>query len=74
VLFRSVEDCASLVFLEFEYAEFGAKYADDKVVDIVAKTWVKMSDTGHAQALELVPLLPERLQKLTVQAVTGAAA
>lgn len=71
---QAVEDCASLVFLEFEYADFGAKYADEKVVDIVAKTWAKMSDGGHAQALELVPLLPERLQKLTVQAVTGAAA
>ena len=71
---QAVEDCASLVFLEFEYAEFGAKYADDKVIDIVAKTWAKMSETGHAQALELVPLLPERLQKLTVAAVTGAAA
>ena len=71
---QSVEDCASLVFLEFEYAEFGAKYADDKVIDIVAKTWTKMSDAGHAQALELVPLLPERLQKLTVAAVTGQAA
>jgi hypothetical protein len=71
---QAVEDCASLVFLEFEYADFGAKYADDKVVDIVAKTWAKMSDAGHAQALELVPLLPERLQKLTVQAVTGQAA
>ena len=68
---QAVEDCASLVFLEFEYAEFGAKYDDDKVVDIVAKTWAKMSDAGHAQALELVPLLPERLQKLTVRAVTG---
>ncbi len=71
---QSVEDCASLVFLEFEYVDFGAKYADEKVVDIVAKTWAKMSDAGHAQALDLVPLLPERLQKLTVQAVTGAAA
>ena len=71
---QAVEDCASLVFLEFEYAEFGAKHADDKVVDIVAKTWAKMSESGHAQALELVPLLPERLQTLTVRAVTGAAA
>lgn len=68
---QTVEDCASLVFLEHEYAEFGAKYTDEKVIDIVAKTWRKMSDAGHAQALELVPLLPERLQKLTVQAVTG---
>lgn len=68
---QTVEDCASLVFLEHEYAEFGEKYADDKVVDIVAKTWRKMSDAGHAQALELVPLLPERLQTLTVRAVSG---
>lgn len=68
---QTVEDCASLVFLEHEYAEFGDKHDDAKVIDIVAKTWRKMSDAGHAQALELVPLLPERLQKLTVQAVTG---
>lgn len=68
---QTVEDCASLVFLQYEYAEFGEKYSDDKIVDIVAKTWRKMSDAGHAQALELVPLLPERLQKLTVRAVTG---
>lgn len=69
---QTVEDCASLVFLEHEYVAFGAKHADDKVVDIVAKTWLKMSDAGHAQALGLVPLLPDRLQTLTVKAVTGA--
>lgn len=68
---QTVEDCASLVFLEHEYAAFGEKYTDEKVIDIVAKTWAKMSDAGHAQALELVPLLPERLQTLTVKAVTG---
>lgn len=70
---QAIEDCAALVFLEFEYAGFGAKYDDDdKIVDIVAKTWVKMSETGHAQALELLPALPERLRALTVRAVTGA--
>lgn len=71
---QAVEDCAALVFLEFDYVDFGAKHVDAKVVDIVAKTWVKMSEAGHAQALELVPLLPERLQRLTVAAVSGAAA
>lgn len=68
---QTVEDCASLVFLEHEYAEFGEKHDDAKIVDIVAKTWRKMSEAGHAQALELVPLLPERLRTLTVRAVTG---
>jgi len=69
---QTVEDCASLVFLEHEYAEFGAKHPDDKVVDIVAKTWIKMSEAGHAQALTLVPALPERLRTLTVKAVSGS--
>lgn len=69
---QAIEDCAALVFLEFEYVGFGAKYDDDKIVDIVAKTWVKMSEAGHAQALELLPALPERLRALTVRAVTGA--
>lgn len=69
---QTLEDCACLVFLEFESVEFLAKYSDDKIVDIVAKTWAKMSDAGHAQALELVPLLPERLQALIVKAVTTA--
>lgn len=69
---QAIEDCAALVFLEFEYAGFGAKHDDDRIVDIVAKTWVKMSDAGHAQALELLPALPERLRALTVRAVTGA--
>lgn len=68
---QTVEDCASLVFLEHEYVEFAPKYTDEKLKDIVAKTWKKMSDAGHAQALELVPHLPEKLQGLTVAAVTG---
>jgi hypothetical protein len=68
---QTLEDCACLVFLEFESVEFLAKYPDDKIVDIVAKTWAKMSEVGHAQALELVPLLPERLRALVVRAVTG---
>lgn len=68
---QTVEDCASLVFLEHEYVEFAPKYTDEKLKDIVAKTWRKMSEAGHAQALELVPLLPEKLQGLTVAAVTG---
>lgn len=68
---QTIEDCAALVFLEHEFAAFGAKYTDEKIVDIVAKTWAKMSEAGHAAALALVPSLPERLQALTVKAVTG---
>jgi hypothetical protein len=71
---QALEDCACLVFLENEFVAFVEKkadYDDDKIVTIVAKTWVKMSDDGHRLALELVPALPERLQTLVVKAVSG---
>lgn len=50
---QRLEDCACLVFLEHEYAAFAAKHADEKVIDIVRKTWAKMSPEGHAAALAL---------------------
>lgn len=69
---QALEDCACLVFLENEFAAFADKHADDKIVDIVAKTWVKMSDAGHAAAVGLLPGLPERLRALVLKAVTPA--
>ena len=57
---QTLEDCACLVFLEFEFAPFGEKYTDEKVVDIVAKTWAKMSENGHKAALALAGQLPDR--------------
>ncbi|WP_407048773.1 DUF4202 domain-containing protein [Methyloraptor flagellatus] len=66
---QALEDCACLVFLEHEFVPFAAEHSDEKIVDIVAKTWVKMSDAGHAAALQLAPLLPERLQRLVGEAV-----
>lgn len=68
---QTLEDVACLVFLEFEFAAFAAPHADDKVVDIVAKTWAKMSARGQAAALELAPALPERLLGLVQRAVAG---
>jgi len=52
-----LEDTACLVFLEHYAAEFAGKHPKDKVIDIVQKTWKKMSDEGHAAAMEL-PLDP----------------
>ncbi len=49
----AMEDALCLSFLEHEFAEFSAKHPDDKVVDIVAKTWQKMTERGHALALTL---------------------
>lgn len=50
---QAVEDVACLVFLEFYSEPFLTKYEEAKSVDIVQKTWRKMSEAGHAAALKL---------------------
>ena len=50
---QALEDAACLVFLEFHIAEFAAKTEHDKMINIVRKTWRKMSDQGHEFALKL---------------------
>lgn len=48
-----LEDVVCLVFLESYFAEFSAKHDPEKVIDILRKTWGKMSAQGHAAALAL---------------------
>ena len=48
-----LEDTICLVFLDYYFEEFAEKHEDEKVIDILQKTWVKMSDEGHAAALNL---------------------
>ena len=50
---QTIEDVICLVFMEFYFEEFAAKHPDDKVIDILQKTWKKMSDKGHEEALKL---------------------
>ncbi|MSR22574.1 MAG: DUF4202 domain-containing protein [Gemmatimonadetes bacterium] len=50
---QTLEDVACLVFLEHHLEEFTAEHDDDKVVDILRKTWAKMSARGRSAALEL---------------------
>ena len=66
---QSMEDALCLSFLEFELDEFAAKHADDKVVDIIQKTWGKMSERGHSKALELTPSLPPKAAALVQRAL-----
>lgn len=49
----TMEDALCLSFLEHEFGDFSAKHPDDKVVDIVTKTWAKMSAQAHEIALTL---------------------
>jgi hypothetical protein len=48
-----MEDVVCLVFMEHYFEEFAAKHKDEKIIDIVKKTWAKMSPEGHEAALKL---------------------
>lgn len=48
-----LEDVVCVVFLEHYLAAFMAKTEPSKMPGILAKTWRKMSDFGHAEALKL---------------------
>ena len=52
-----LEDALCLVFIETQFHDLAAKTEPDKMVDIVRKTLVKMSDEGkrHALAMSLDP-------------------
>ncbi|MGB5809939.1 MAG: DUF4202 domain-containing protein [Polyangiales bacterium] len=66
---QTMENALCLSFLEHEFAEFAAKHEDEKVVDIVQKTWRKMSERGHELALQLP--LSGRAQILVGRALSG---
>lgn len=52
---QCLEDVICLVFIEHYLADFAAKsgYDEAKLIDIIQKTWVKMSSVGQAAALQL---------------------
>ena len=50
---QTLEDVVCLVFLEFYLMKFSEKYAEDKLIEIIQKTWKKMSIDGHKVAFEL---------------------
>lgn len=63
-----LEDVICLVFLQHYFAEFSVKHDDAKVIDILRKTWGKMSAEGHEAALKL-PMGEER--RLVERALAG---
>jgi hypothetical protein len=48
-----LEDTACLVFLEYEFGAFAARHEEAKIVEILRKTWGKMSPRGQREALGL---------------------
>jgi len=67
-----IEDIAGLVFIEHYMLEFAQKhpeYDEEKWLDIIRKTWRKMSDQAHQFALAGHIALPEPLVPLIQKAV-----
>ena len=67
-----LEDVTDLVFMEHYMLEFVAKHPDydeAKWIDIIQKTWNKMSDDAHQFALSGKVALPEPLLPLIRKAV-----
>ena len=58
---QTLEDVICLVFLEFYFEPFSHKYPEEKLLDILQKTWRKMSEEGHKAALKL-PLSKDSLE------------
>ncbi|MGB3144010.1 MAG: DUF4202 domain-containing protein [Maribacter sp.] len=50
---QTLEDVICLVFLEFYFEPFAHKHPEEKTIDILQKTWRKMSDAGRDAALKL---------------------
>lgn len=61
---QTLEDVACVVFLAYYLGDFLAKTTADeaKLGDILAKTWIKMSEHGHEHALRLA--LPAEVPRL----------
>jgi len=69
-----LEDVASLVFIEhymLPFAESHPEYDEAKWIDIIRKTWRKMSERAHEFALSGGVAVPESLAPLVHKAVAG---
>ena len=55
---QSLEDALCLVFLESQFSDLRRKTPDDKMQDVLRKTWQKMSERAREEALRL-PLAPD---------------
>lgn len=70
-----LEDVTDLVFIEHYLLEFAGKHPDydeEKWLDIIRKTWKKMSDRAQQFALSGGVRLPESLVPLIKKAVSGS--
>ncbi len=66
---QTLEDALCLVFVETQLGDFAARYPDEKVVDVLAKSLKRMSEAGRAAAGRIE--LPAAQRELLARAVTA---
>jgi len=66
-LVQALEDVICLVFIKHYLDDFAGKHEHAKLIDIIQKTWRKMSKLGQAAALQLP--LSEESQALIAEAL-----
>ena len=64
---QTLEDVACLVFLENYFADFARQHEEAKIIDILRKSWAKMSERGRDTARTLH--MPPRAQTLLERAL-----
>ncbi|KAI9862801.1 MAG: hypothetical protein M1824_000931 [Vezdaea acicularis] len=50
---QTLEDTACLVFLDDQFEDFEKEHDEEKIISIIRKTWAKMSEKGHEEALKI---------------------
>jgi Domain of unknown function (DUF4202) len=50
---RVLEDALCLVFLEHQFADLAHKTSDEKMINVLQKSWKKMTPAAHAFAMKL---------------------
>lgn len=71
---QMLEDVTDLCFIEHYMLGFAGKhgeYSEEKWLDIIRKTWKKMSERAHAFALSGQLKLPEPLVPVITKAISG---
>jgi hypothetical protein len=68
---QTFEDAICMVFFELDFVDLAAKHDDQKIIDVLHRTWGKMSPAGHRAALDLTSTLPARERALVEAAVSG---
>lgn len=63
------EDAICLTFLELEGDAFVRKTEREKAVDVVRKTWAKMTERGHTEAAKMIPRMTPELRAVVESAI-----